>query len=215
LAKIANRLTEEQFQQFLTQQNITEETLIEQIKKQATVQLFLNETVYSKIEIPEMNVKDYYNENKDKFKVGEQVTIKHILIGNESLTDEQKDELAKKVLKEVNERNFCEYVKSYSTDMGSIENCGEYTFGKDDPLVQEFKDLSFSQAQGKIGIVKTIYGYHIIWTVKKTPSKTLVYTDVKDQIKILLIGEKAKEDYKKYYEELLSKNVIKITFNEG
>ncbi len=214
LAKKASGLTEEQFQQFLTQQKISEEDLITQIKKQVTVQIFLNDTIYGKIEIEENEIKDYYNTNKDKFKVEESVTVKHILIGNESMSDEEKNTSAQKILKEVNKDNFCDYVEKYSTDVGSVEKCGEYTFTKNDPLVPEFIDLSFSQAAGKIGIAKTQFGYHIIWTVKKTPAKTLPYVDAKPQIKTYLISLRAKDAYKNYYEEILGQNSIKITYYE-
>lgn len=212
--KLSGNFNDEQFTQLLAQQNITEEELITQYIKQSTTQALLNETVLSKIRVSDEEIKDYYNKNKESFKVKEQITVRHILIGDKNLTSGQQNETAAKLLKEITKDNFCDYVEKYSTDKASLPNCGEYTFTKDDPLVQEFKDFSFSGAIGEIGIVKTQFGFHIIWVVKKTPARILPFDEVKDKIKESLASQKAQGDYKKFYEKLLQRSVINIYYKE-
>ncbi len=215
LAKTSSGLTEEQFAQKLAEQNITEEQLIEQYTKQLAIQEFLNKTLFNTVTVTDEEVKEFYNENKNNFKVGEQATVKHILIGDSTMTPEEQEEKANSLLKEITTANFCEYVKNYSADKASIENCGEYTFAKDDPLVQEFKDLSFKQATGKIGTVKTQFGTHIIWTVKKTQPKTLLLKDVQDQIKTTLTNQQAQERYTQFYGQLKQNSNIEIKYVES
>jgi len=210
--KIQNGLTEEQFIQTLTRQNLTVEELTNQFVKQLTTQRFLNETILSKEVIVDKDIKNYYNANKSQFEVPEQVSVRHTLIGNESLTTNQQNETARALLKKITKDNFCEYVTNYTTDIESVPACGEYNFTKTDQLVQEFKDFSFSQTVGTIGIVKSQFGFHIIWVVKKTSAKTLPYNEVKDQIKTLLINQKAQQDYKNFYEALLKNYVINIYY---
>ncbi len=212
LAKTSSGLTPEQFSQKLAEQNMTEEELVLEYKKQMTINNFLNNTLLSNIVISDEDAKKYYNENKAKFKVGEQVTVRHILIGDKDLDSAGQEEKAKSLLKEINKDNFCDYVKNYSSDTASIDKCGEYTFGKDDALVEEFKNLSLSQNPGDIGIVKTQFGQHIIWTVKKSPPKTLVLKDVKDQIKTSLRTQKLQLEYPKFYESLKKNAVINIKY---
>ena len=210
--KIQNGLTDEQFLQALAKQNLTEEELTTQFIKQLTTQKFLNETILSKEVIAEKDIKSYYNENKTQFKIDEQVSVRHVLIGNQNLTTEKQNETAQALLKTITKDNFCGYVTNYTTDTASISTCGEYNFTKIDQLVQEFKDFSFNNNAGTIGIVKSQFGFHIIWVVKKTPAKTLSYNDVKDKIKTLLINQKAQEDYKTFYEALLKNYVINIYY---
>ncbi len=210
--KIQNGLTDEQFAQALAKQNLTEEELTNQFVKQLTTQKFLNETILSKEVIADKDIKDYYNTNKSQFKVDEQVSVRHILIGDKNLTTEKQNETAQNLLKSITKDNFCQYVTNYTADAVSVPTCGKYNFTKTDQLVQEFKDFSFSQTSGTIGIVKSQFGFHIIWVVKKVPAKTLPYNEVKDKIKTLLINQKAQGDYKSFYEALLKNYIINIYY---
>ncbi len=212
-AKIISGITEEQFTQKLSEQNTTENELIKNYVKQLTIQDFLNVSVLSKVDVTTKEINDFYYKNKEQFKTPEQVTVKHVLIGDKELTQEQQKEKAESLLKEIITANFCNYVEKYSTDTASVENCGEYTFTKNDPLVQEFKDLSFKQSSGRIGITQTQFGYHIIWTVKKTPVRTIPLTEAKEQIKEGITAQKAKQEYDLFYNGLKDKNQIEINFD--
>ncbi len=214
IAKLSSGLTEEQFSASLVAQGITEEELISQYGKQITVQKFIDENLLKKIKIKDEEVESYYSNNPDKFKVGESVTIKHILIGDENLTAEEKDKKAIKLLPKITKNNFCDFVEDYSTDTASISSCGEYIFTQADPLVEEFKQFSFNQQAGKIGTVKTEFGTHIIWTVKKIPPRTLPLDEVREQIRNFLKTENGKQQYNSFYEEISKGSKIEIKFNE-
>ena len=215
LAKTQSGLSEEEFAKKLAEQKITEEKLKEEYKEQLAIRKLINKTLLSTTTVTDEDIKKFYTENKEKFKVGEQVTARHILIGGKDLTPEQQEEKANSLLKEIKKDNFCDYVAKYSTDTGSTSNCGEYIFTKDDALVQEFKDLAFKQSVGAIGTVKTQFGTHILWTVKKTPAKTLLLKDATEQIKTALINQKAQAEYPKFYEELKQKSNIEIKYIES
>jgi len=214
IAKAQSGLTEEQFNEKLKNQKINEEDLTREYVKELTIKNFLNDKLLNKIEISDNQIKDYYNKNKAQFKIDQQVTVRHILISDESSSPEKQEEKAASLLKEITKDNFCDYVKQYSTDTASIENCGEYTFTKNDPLVQEFKDLSFKQSPGQIGIVKTQFGTHIIQTIKKTPAKTISLKDAKDKIREALKAEQVQIQYQQFYQELLKNNKIDINLEE-
>src|SRR3989338_8371752 len=86
LLKLSSGLSDEEFLSLLDQQNTTIEEFTNQYSRQLSIQNYINKTLLSKIVMTDDQVKDYYNTNKDKFKVGEQVTVKHILIGDSNLT---------------------------------------------------------------------------------------------------------------------------------
>jgi parvulin-like peptidyl-prolyl isomerase len=206
IAKVSNGLSDEDFKKYLIEENMTEEELINQYKKQLIISKFLNETFLSKIKVNDSEISTYYKTNPQLFKVPELVVVRHILFSNENTTNEVTKVEAKKILPKLTKENFCEYVKDYSSDYASVEKCGEYTFSRSDPLVQEFINLSFSQGIGKIGLTDSQFGTHIIWTVNKTKERNLELSEVSDQIKEFLVNNKAKNEFDDYYSKL-SKDV--------
>lgn len=214
ISKMSAGLTEEDFKQKLAEQNKSEKDFIEEYVKQLTIRKYLNVTLLNNIDITDKEIKDYYNTNKEQFKIGEKVTVKHILIGDNNLSEEEQKAKTQEILPKITKDNFCEYVKNYSTDGPSIPQCGEYTFSRTDPLVEEFKELSFKQKSGDIGTVQTSFGTHIIWTIKKTQAKTLTLKEATSQIRNLLLAQKSKLEYKSLYENLAKNNNVKITYNE-
>jgi parvulin-like peptidyl-prolyl isomerase len=207
-------LTKEQFFQGLSLQGITEEEFVEDYVVQLTVQSFIDENVLNSVEISQKEIEDYYIDNVIQFEHGETVTVRHILIGDENLSVEEKENVAVGLLDEVNENNFCDYVTKHSVDVASVSNCGEYTFEVGDSLVQGFKDLSFSQEVGEIGTVNTEFGTHIIWTFAKSEQGIIDFSEATEQIEELLKAQKVRAVFEDYYQELADGENIKIYFEE-
>ena len=57
---------------------------------------------------------------------------------------------------------FPEFVKEFSSDQGSVENEGRYDWHPYNTMVPEFNDFEFEGNVGDLGVVKTIFGFHII-----------------------------------------------------
>ncbi|WP_142785181.1 SurA N-terminal domain-containing protein [Changchengzhania lutea] len=131
-----------------------------------------------------LNVGEVYGPYKDNgfFKVSKVIAVKqipdsakvrHILIpfvGARSATPDitQTDAQAKAtadslltVLK-ADRSKFPEFVTTYSSDQGSVQNEGRYDWHPYNSMVPEFNDFEFEGKTGDLGVVKTIFGYHII-----------------------------------------------------
>jgi parvulin-like peptidyl-prolyl isomerase len=131
-----------------------------------------------------MNVGDVYGPYKDAnhFKLTkvvaatqmpDSVKARHILIpfvGAASAQPEvtQTEVEAKKtadslltILRKDNSK-FAEFVTTYSSDQGSIENGGSYDYFTYNTMVEEFRDFVFENNEGDIDVVKTVFGFHII-----------------------------------------------------
>lgn len=99
-------------------------------------------------------------------------TARHILISYKGaqMSEEKRDEKEAKKLADSLEAvvkadptKFQELVKQYSSDKGSIANGGEYTIETGSgQMVPEFQSFVEKSPKGATGIVKTVYGYHII-----------------------------------------------------
>ncbi|MGQ2982801.1 peptidylprolyl isomerase [Flavobacterium sp.] len=102
---------------------------------------------------------------------GGSVTASHILIGFEGSgmpgatrsKEEAKlkaDDLMKQAV--ANPGGFAQLAKDNTEDPGSKENGGEYKDIVPNQMVKPFNDFIFNNPVGKIGVVETQFGYHVI-----------------------------------------------------
>ena len=100
--------------------------------------------------------------------------VRHILIpflGAQSAgadvtrTEEEAKTFADSLLNvlKTDKSKFTEFVTQFSSDQGSIANEGRYDWHPYGTMVPEFNDFEFEQANvGDLGVVKTIFGFHVI-----------------------------------------------------
>ncbi|NMH88418.1 peptidylprolyl isomerase [Flavivirga algicola] len=105
--------------------------------------------------------------------IPDSVKVRHILIpftGSRSATPEvtQTEAEAKvtadsllAVIKS-DRSKFPELVKEFSTDKGSLEKEGRYDWHPYNTMVPEFNDFEFEGKTGDLGVVKTVFGFHVI-----------------------------------------------------
>jgi parvulin-like peptidyl-prolyl isomerase len=61
-----------------------------------------------------------------------------------------------------NRSKFPEFVTEFSSDQGSVANEGRYDWHPYNTMVPEFNDFEFNGEVGDLGVVKTIFGFHIV-----------------------------------------------------
>ncbi|KAA3623896.1 MAG: peptidylprolyl isomerase [Flavobacterium sp.] len=124
----------------------------------------------------------------EKRQLPDSARVRHILIplglnrtDSITRTDAQAKKTADSLLTILkgNKSKFATFVKQYSSDTGSIENDGVYDWFEYTKMVPAFRDYSFEQKTGDMGIVKTNFGYHIV--------EVLGQKDFKDVVKIATI----------------------------
>lgn len=179
---------------------------MEELKKQVIVQAYLKKKVEEQATITDADLQKYYDENKDKFKSGDQVRASHILVKTDA---EAKDILAK--LK--GGASFEELARKYSTDAAAGAKGGDLGWFGKGTMLPDFEKVAFGLKEGEIsGIVKTQFGYHIVKVTGKRPAGTRTFAEVKDQIRDELLPAKQQEVFKKLRDDLKKNN--KFTINE-
>ncbi len=125
--------------------------------------------------------------------IPDSVKVRHILIpftGSRSATPEvtQTEAEAKvtadsllAVIKS-DRSKFPELVKEFSSDKGSVEKEGRYDWHPYNTMVPEFNDFEFEGKTGDLGVVKTVFGFHVIEIEGQ-----------KDKVKAVQIGTIARE----------------------
>ncbi|HFS66638.1 MAG TPA: peptidylprolyl isomerase, partial [Flavobacteriia bacterium] len=77
-------------------------------------------------------------------------------------TKEEAKAEAEKLLKKVNAKNFADMAKEYSDGPSGAKGGSLGDFGRKGRFVKAFDEYIFSNPKGKIGVVETPFGFHII-----------------------------------------------------
>ena len=184
---------DESYQSALSEEGLTEEELLNDIRRVLVIQSFVENEFSSEITISEQEKRDFYESNPDYFAQPEQVRASHILIevAEDASQGEQDAALAEiKALREriVNGEDFADVALEASDCPSSAEGGDLGYFGRGE-MITEFEDAAFALNPGEMSdIVKTSYGYHIILVTEKTPEGMIPYEDMAEQIAEYQIG---------------------------
>jgi peptidyl-prolyl cis-trans isomerase C len=178
---------------------------LEDIKKRLVVEAFLKKKVEEQSNISDADLQKFYDENKDKFKTGDQIKASHILVKDEKTAQEILGKLK-------SGSAFDELAKKHSMDSAGAKGGDLGWFGKGS-MLPEFEKAAFSLKEGETsGIVKTKFGFHIIKLTGKRAAGQREFADVKEQIKAALMPTKQQEIFQKLKDEL--KKSSKYTIKE-
>ena len=170
------------------------------------------------IEVSDKECEKFFKENPAKFQNPEKVRASHILIsanphqiqqdltldGKRDIPKEeliaqveakmaQKKEQAEKLAKELkaDKTKFAEYAKKYSDDPGSAKQGGDLGFFPKEAMVPEFAKVAFDSKPDTVSdVVKTQFGYHIIYVQDRRAAGVTPYEKAKSSIKDYLTTEK-------------------------
>lgn len=181
------------------------ESKLQDLKKRLIVESFLKKKVETESKVSDEDLKKFYEQNKDKFKTGEQIKASHILV--------KTDKEAKEVLAKIKAGgNFEELAKKSSVDSSAAKGGDLGWFGKGS-MVPVFEKAALALKEGQVSeVVKSDFGYHIIKLTGKRAAGIRPLEEVKEQIKGAIMPTKQQEIFQKIKEEL--KKTAKITVKE-
>lgn len=174
-----------------------------------------SDSIYNGFTYDDTQVDDYYNAHAEELQgYGIEkselpdVNVRHILIKPETDEDGNSDDAAWEAAEQkaqalldewkagdATEESFGELAKANSEDTGSSDNGGLYEDVYPGQMVTEFNDWCFdaSRKSGDTDIIKTSFGYHIMYFVsftdtyyyKEAAERELRYSDYRDYIENL------------------------------
>lgn len=181
------------------------EEKLQDLRKRLVVESFLKKKVESEAQVSDADLQKFYEQNKDKFKSGEQMKASHILLKTEK---EANDILAQ--IK--GGGNFEELAKKHSVDSSSAKGGDLGWFGKGS-MVPVFEKAALALKENQVSnVVKSDFGFHIIKLTGKRAAGIRPLEEVKDQIKGAIMPAKQQEVFQKIKEEL--KKSAKINIKE-
>lgn len=179
--------------------NLTDEDLRESISRQIFVNEYLVKSGLSDPEIPEAQIREYYEKNKQSFATKESATVRHILLKVAEDVSPQEDEEAVRQIGEARRRilkgePFGEVAQKYS-QCNTASAGGELGRIQRGYMPPEFEAVTFSIEVGKVSdIIRTKFGYHILQVTERTPDGFVPpYEQLKDFIAKFLKGEESRK----------------------
>ncbi|WP_104747939.1 peptidylprolyl isomerase [Helicobacter cetorum] len=191
--------------------------MIDAVKKQALVEFWAKKQAEAvkKIQIPEKEMQDFYNANKDQMFVKQEAHARHILVKSEDEAKRIISELNKQPKTKVQEK-FIELANRDTIDPNSknAQNGGDLGKFQKNQMTPDFSKAAFALTPGTYTKtpVKTEFGYHIIYLISKDKPVTYTYEQAKPTIQGMLQEKRFQELMNKKIEEL--KKQAKIVINK-
>jgi len=198
----------------------------EQLKTQMQAMLGQQKLVAQKypaeVKVTEADANAYYEQNKARYNVPEQVRASHILI-TPDLSDPNSDPNQAKaaakakteeLLKKVKEgADFAALAKENSACPSAAQG-GDLNFFPRGKMVPAFDKVAFELEVGKISdVVETQYGFHIIKVTDRREASTTSFDQVKESLMNEVAQRKLRDLAMKYVEELRAQ--AKIVYPPG
>jgi peptidyl-prolyl cis-trans isomerase D len=166
------------------------------------------------VQVSPDDLRSYYDQHRDQYRMPEQVKVSHILIktplpGPDGKVDEkgtiEAQRRAEDLLKQLKSGAKLEdLAQKYSEDPGSAKQGGSLGWIGKGQTVPEFEKTAFSLPKGQISdLVKSTYGFHIIRVDDKKEAHVRSIDEVKAEVEPLLKHQKAQQQVQKQAETLL------------
>ncbi len=144
----------------------------------------------------EQSIEAYYKQNIEQYRVQFRVHVEHILFKTTGKTDAEVEEIRKKaedVLEKAKKgANFEELAKKYSEDDSTKPKGGDLGWIQKGQTVPEFENAAFALKNGQIsGLVKSMFGFHIIKMVEREEAHTKTVDEVRSSIVAILAAQMA------------------------
>jgi peptidyl-prolyl cis-trans isomerase C len=162
---------------------------VEKFRQGLIIDFLMEEHYAGRDEVGDDEIQAYYQENKDKFLLGERVRVRHIMVK----TYEEAKEIKKRLYQGedfialATQKSIWPYTKQWGGDLGYIER-------------GTVEDKSFEQAafalkkRGELSdIVKTKRGYHIIRLEDREKPRQRIFSEVQEEIRNRLRNKKREE----------------------
>ena len=184
----------------------------EQVKQSVESQMMVERRLQQVCEsLPQPSraaIQQYYDENKEQFKSGEQARVAHIVKYVNWQTDEETAYRAiSAAYDELKNGAAFEVVVDKHTDCAdSGGDLGNVMRGQ---MVEEFEDVVFNLGAGEVSdIFRTRFGFHIAKVYERVPARVADLDEVKDRITDILKEQMREKAIDQFIDQLKSKAKI-------
>lgn len=194
---LANFSSPEAFARQLKMVGMTEADLRAKATQEAAAKTALKREL--KLNVTDAQIKAYYSNHAAMFEEPEKAHVRHILL----MTIDPKENTPlptnvvaakRKQIDDIQKRaaggeDFAALAKQYSEDPTTKVAGGELTPFARSQMVPEFEAAAFALKPGQVSdVVTTMYGFHVIKSIDRTPAKTYALMDTVPQSDMTVAG---------------------------
>ena len=206
----------DKFRAYLQEQTgMSYEDYRDRLKRQMLSQRVIGQEVGYRINIPEADLRKYYDEHKADFVRKEQVFLSQILISTEGKTPEQvaaAEQKAKDIVARANKgEKYSELVRQYSDDPETARSGGSLPPYGRGIMPKNMEDAAFKEKKGTvIGPFKTGPGFVILRIDERFEAGQASFEEVKGQIQEELARPKMEPKIREFLTRLRTEAFLEI-----
>jgi len=212
-------LSDAEFKNELARRNLSEDTLRAQLERGLLIQKHVEQQFLKKVKVTDADVMAYYESHLSALKQPLQVRVSHILIQTDSKSEPSRKQEARRkaeqILKDLKDGKDFKTIAREQSDGPTRTSGGDLGYIKKGQLEKQFESVVFNLKTEEISdVIETNYGFHLFKVTDRKPESIVSYDNVKEQIKQLLLQEKAKKEADEYARKLREKSDVKILLPE-
>jgi peptidyl-prolyl cis-trans isomerase C len=207
--------SKEKFEEQLTKEGLMMDQARENIKKNIYVRAVISQKIQPLVKVSDAELEAAYQANLERYRHGEMIGARHILIqAPQEATEEQKKQAKEKiesVLKEAQTgKDFSELAKTHS-DCPSKTRGGDLGYFGKGRMAAAFETAAFALKEGEVStVVETQFGFHLIQVYGKKPPGITPLPEVRQQVEAQVKSEKFQKTVNEYVFNLRQKAKIEI-----
>jgi peptidyl-prolyl cis-trans isomerase C len=180
--------------------------LIADARRKILISRVIEDETKKSAPVSEDDVREHYEQNKEKYMIPEMVRASHILTSTEEEAYQAKGELERGA-------DFAAVANEYSKDL-TKDRGGDLGYFKKGQMIPEFESAAFNLNIGQISdVIKTRFGYHIIKLIDRKPAAYRGFDEVADEIRVSIMRDRQRQSFDAFAAQLREQADIKI--NQG
>ena len=207
--------TEEAFKKALAERKMTIERLRSDARTELSIAKMMKAQVASGTEATDVEVKDFYDKNPDRFKRPETVRASHILLRIDPAADDATKKQTRTKIDDVLKRakggeDFAALAQQNSQDSSAPQG-GDLGYFPKEKMVPAFADVAFALKMGEISdVVTTQFGVHIIKLTDRKGAGTVPLEEVSPQVRQFLTEQKKQQQAQAFIAQVRQKAKIEV-----
>ncbi len=212
-----NKLSDAQFEEILQNRGLTMEAYRENIGRSLLLSKIVTSEVRSRLVVTEEELREAYEQQKDRFGIAGELTVSHILfLVPEGATSEEETQARQKadaILQQLRAGgNFAELAKRHS-EGPSAENAGLLGTFRTGELLPGFEEAIAPLQPGEISEpVRTQIGWHLIRLENAEAGGYQPLEAVREELSNEIMRTQSERKYKEWIESLRQQAYIKILY---
>jgi len=213
--------SESAFQMKLDGEGFTQESFRAHIGRMMVAKQYLDKIRMAAADVTDADLERYYEENKGRLTVPEQIRVRHILITWKPMGQPDDRAYIREQMTPILERarageDFAALAREFSDDYATKQVGGDTGMFHRGQMAPAFEAVAFALEPGEISEpVETAFGVHIIKLEERRAEELLALDDIRDQLREHVQNEQVEQAVRKEIERLTAAAAIQVLIPLG